>query len=171
MAKSKLTPQQQFANSVARTFRARGNNTAEVAAVFGVSQRTAQRWMQQISAGERDITTPGRAQKYTSSAKETPRYFRGDRGELKETRSTEGKEFRIKDYKIEAGKSLPENDVTKKAWGYQIVITGRDRGKTRSVTTPIADTPSTALKAAGKQMQTYRKFRGSKMFLRVFSKI
>jgi len=168
--KSKRTPEQEFSYLVNRVYRARGNNTAEVAAVFNVSRRTAQRWIQKLGEGQREFTTAKLAEFYTTSSLDTPRYLRGDLGELKEINSKSGPNFIMKDYLIEPGKTIPKNDVTDNPYGYQIIIQGKSAGKKRNVTTSIAGDMRTAMLAAAKEMSKYNKFRGGKMIIRVFSR-
>lgn len=165
----KQSPIKSMRISVVRTTLGRFGSTHEVAQAYGVSDRTARRWLHNIREHQEPLKSEARAKEVLRSFKEKPpaEYFKGEKvAELSDTRV--GKTFIREDYKIEAGARLPETAVTKDAYGYQIIAKGTSKGKHRTLATPFADTPEEAMQSARKLIKKY-KFKGlkGKFYVRV----
>lgn len=164
--KVERTPQEELRLSIINTYYDRFNSVNEVARAYGVKPETAKNWIERISNDLLPVEGEGRASTYLSRREKAINFFEG-KEEMSLNYEKTSAHNRIQDYIIKPGQSLPDNEVTQNAWGYQIIIKGQMKGKQKVMTSPWAQDVESALATIAYIMAEYPGFSGKQAYIRV----
>lgn len=165
--------QKQLRLAVVREYRASFNSLEHTAEAFNVSPETMKGWLERIGQKQNPVPSDTWSQTHLERYSKSERFFEGERDMLQKSEGTiEGKHYRMQDFIIERGAKLPDMpEFRGKQKYYQIIISGKERGKTRHRATPVSMDIDTAQSIARKMMAEYGKrgFRGQVAYLRVLT--
>lgn len=157
-----------FSQEFKRIYNSTGNNASETARIYGISPQKALQWLDKISQGDYNFIKPEQVQEYRQNRAESDKFFIG-RESMEQVHEITGPNWHMIDYVVEAGKSLPDNEHTRNAQMFQLIINGRENGKSSNRTTSVSGDLETLFMLAAAMMRQYGKFAGSEMIVRVFS--